>query len=489
MECNICCEEMNNGKRKSIQCPNHKCSLNVCKICVKTYLEQNADKPHCMGCKTSWDRKFQIDNIGKSWIEGAYKKHRKNILFDIEKARLPETMPFIEAKKSIDKKKEELNKQKLTIANLRRLLDRARGEEYILKRDIHTIEHGGVVEKNTKKFIRACPHNECNGFLSTQWKCGICDIYVCKDCFEIIGEEKNMQHVCDEDTKKTADLMKKETKNCPCCAVAIFKISGCDQMWCTQCQVAFSWKTGMKVTGIVHNPHFYEAQRNGLITNVQNPGAVACGGIPRIYDFNRKLKSLLEPFRKQKKRPDGTRYDSMILKTAADLLYHFNKMHRGAIHFQHVIIDPLRQKVQQLTDNKDLRMRYILKQIDEKHMKMMIAKRDKAHEKHIQQLQIYELLNTILTERMVYMYNNIDLKNMVDGMNEIERARIYCNGLLCKISCIYGNKIKLIKDNFYTISTYGYKKSETATTFVIPCISSEIEWHNMVDERGRNLRY
>ena len=84
-----------------------------------------------------------------------------------------------------------------------------------MKKEKHTIQNGGIIKKTEKKkFIRACPDNGCNGFLSSQWKCGVCDIYVCKDCFEIIGKDKQAEHICDENTRKTAELMRKETKNC-----------------------------------------------------------------------------------------------------------------------------------------------------------------------------------------------------------------------------------------------------------------------------------
>ena len=79
------------------------------------------------------------------------------------------------------------------------------------------------------------------------------------------------------------------------CTAAIFKISGCDQMWCTQCHIAFSWKTGQKVTGVIHNPHFYQWQRNnGGAT--QNPNAVHCGGIPGYYIFRNRVRTFLQHF-------------------------------------------------------------------------------------------------------------------------------------------------------------------------------------------------
>ena len=45
----------------------------------------------------------------------------------------------------------------------------------------------------------------------------------------------------------------------------ISKIDGCNQMWCTQCHVAFDWKTGA-IQNSVHNPHYFEwLRKNKLI--------------------------------------------------------------------------------------------------------------------------------------------------------------------------------------------------------------------------------
>ena len=167
-----------------------------------------------------------------------------------------------------------------------------------LKRNI---ENGNVdgsskeeMEKKKKEFVRACPVNGCTGFLSSQWKCGVCETWTCKDCMEVIGKDKEAEHVCNPDVLASAQLLKKETKPCPSCSAAIYKISGCDQMWCTQCKVAFSWKTGLKVSGTIHNPHYYQWQRqNG--GNVQNPGAIACGGLPGWGMFGSIMKYFRVP--------------------------------------------------------------------------------------------------------------------------------------------------------------------------------------------------
>ena len=44
--------------------------------------------------------------------------------------------------------------------------------------------------------------------------------------------------------------------------------------------IAFSWNTGRKVTGVVHNPHFYAWARENNTNARRVVGEVACGGIP-----------------------------------------------------------------------------------------------------------------------------------------------------------------------------------------------------------------
>jgi hypothetical protein len=91
---------------------------------------------------------------------------------------------------------------------------------------------GGAAAAEAKKpkatFVRACPSGDCRGFLSSAWKCGTCEGWACSNCHEYIGKDKNKtEHVCHPDQVASARLLDKETKPCPKCASAIFKISGC----------------------------------------------------------------------------------------------------------------------------------------------------------------------------------------------------------------------------------------------------------------------
>jgi hypothetical protein len=150
------------------------------------------------------------------------------------------------------------------------------------------IERGGSQTKASEKkvFTMPCSYNECKGMLSTEYKCCICDKYTCKDCHEPLQDE----HKCNPDTVATAKAILKETRPCPSCNTRIYKIEGCDQMWCTNCKTPFSWNTGEIVPSgqRLHNPHAIEyMRRNG--GTVRAPGDLVCGGVITIEQF-RQLK-------------------------------------------------------------------------------------------------------------------------------------------------------------------------------------------------------
>ena len=66
-------------------------------------------------------------------------------------------------------------------------------------------------------------------------------------------------------------------------------------MWCVECNVAFSWKSGLEVSGLIHNPHFYEWKRNNK-ESLRNVGEILCGGLPDyriIQNYIRHAKNTL----------------------------------------------------------------------------------------------------------------------------------------------------------------------------------------------------
>tara|TARA_B110001452_G_scaffold175369_1_gene147062 strand:+ start:2991 stop:5522 length:2532 start_codon:yes stop_codon:yes gene_type:complete len=167
-----------------------------------------------------------VDNLNRSYMDTNYRKHRKKLLVDREISKTPELMHLVERTKLIDEKSEELNELINQYNEIRKTFYTL-GRQLSDKRyDINRIKNGDLqVEK--KKFIMPCPGENCKGYLSTQYKCEICKLFTCPDCFELIGYNKTDEHTCLDDNLKSAEMIKKETKGCPKCGVRIFKISGC----------------------------------------------------------------------------------------------------------------------------------------------------------------------------------------------------------------------------------------------------------------------
>ena len=145
-----------------------------------------------------------------------------------------------------------------------------------------------------REFIMKCADENCRGFLSSAYKCGTCEKWTCSQCLVVVGKEKDAEHTCNPDTVETAKMIKAETRPCPKCGTRIFKVDGCDQMWCTVdgCHTAFSWNTGHVLTGKIHNPHYYEwLRRNGGgAAPAREVGDIPCGGLPPIHQLFAALR-------------------------------------------------------------------------------------------------------------------------------------------------------------------------------------------------------
>jgi len=98
-----------------------------------------------------------------------------------------------------------------------------------------------------------CPLSVCSGLVKNG-RCGDCKKTICAKC----REERLEEHECNKEQLETIKLLKRDTKQCPRCKTPIHKIDGCDQMFCTKCKTAFSWRTLNIQKGIIHNPHYHE---------------------------------------------------------------------------------------------------------------------------------------------------------------------------------------------------------------------------------------
>ena len=492
-ECVICCENFNLTTRKKIKC--NFCDVEICLKCNKRYLlELNGDE-HCMSCKNKWDKKYLKELFSKKFLTKDMVAVKKKFLFDNERSRFPDTMPFVinylkipdmekeiikinrDSKEFIDKyyhfrgichelwkeykeikfkrdtgqlnedMRETYSQQLDLIMKKRQRADviatqavqqhwKENRKTWKIKRNINRFKKAlpglneeDVQERVKRKFIHKCQKEGCRGFLSSQWKCGVCEEWTCKECLEVIGPDKNVEHVCKKENLESAKLIKKETRPCPKCATPIFKINGCDQMFCTQCKTPFSWNTGRIVTGVIHNPHFFQWQRENGGTGPINPHA-HCGGLPTYWSFYRSLRQ------KSQNNPGV----DINLRKFYSIMEYFT-------HFQEVILIPLRNKLQREPDNKVLRMQYLAGEKTEKNFKTTLIKRFNRRNKEKEVLDVWTLLATVMIENINAMMDGT-IFELEERYQNCQRLRLYVNKELQSISKTYTQKVKTFDDKF-----------------------------------------
>ncbi len=502
MDCAICCETFNQSTRKTITCNNPDCEIEVCKTCVRTYLLGNSNDPHCMKCKTAWDQEFLISNLNRSFCKKDYKDHRMGMLLERELSKMPESMVAAEKQKTIDGMHVEIQDIDRDLNHFIKAVSALKEKKAKKQRDIWRLQSGNV-SMTKKKFIMPCSVTNCRGFLSSAYKCEICEIYTCPDCLVPIGENRiNNQHVCDEKTKENAQFIKETCKACPgMCGEFIFKIDGCDQMWCTTCHTAFSWRTGEIERGVVHNPHYYAALQNGGGMVPRAPGDVVCGGLPDFYheidrpykkavrklldnknidvliprecyselkcldnifeyccDFTGALREIEKDQVFKSCLEKNNREMNIYLKTyvLAEVLYkELSSFHRQANHISIITLADERTKIENYRDNEALRVDYLLSKISKEKLADIVYRSDIKRQKAQEELYIWELISNcsidmfrdIASKLAVFEAENHEnvitkLYELLCELNEktleFKKLLLYCNNEFKKVSITYG---------------------------------------------------
>ena len=435
-ECPVCIDVYTGKTRQQVTCSS--CSYECCTSCVKTYLLSTSDDPHCMNCRRAWDRDYLYDVLSKSFVNTTLRKHRKGLLLEREKAQIPNTQAYVDY---LTEKKEKEQQMRDIKAHINELWGRYNTVSEELVTLIGTqITSSNVREVHATRLMK-CPFPSCRGYLSRS-KCNICKHTTCRDCMTItdIDSEGNSiddEHVCNEDAKKTAQLILKETKGCPGCGERISKVSGCDQMWCTQCNIAFSWTSGKQVTGAIHNPHYYDWLRNNSNAQnqvVRNAGDVVCGGLIGIGNL--------------------MHYGLVHNRDNSETYLDITRLHRNINHVQEMIVSKLRRNLQHKINEKlrNYRAKYMMNIIDEDKWCRNISLLDSVRQRDQAMLHIYETYCTVMTER----FNNFaeesrrtrDFKRSFDMFNgDMKDFISYLNTQLFRISKNYNVSYYKFHDN------------------------------------------
>lgn len=460
--CTICVEPYNKRARLRLQCPY--CEFVACRTCCQTYLLSETT-PKCMNreCAKEWTLHFLRGAFTHSFLNGELKTHREEILFQQEIALLPATQPIVERELRREDLREQIRQLNLQIGNMNREVGDLWTQYYALQYGDRDTDPAQRAE-----FVRNCPAEDCRGFLSQQWKCGICSKWTCPTCHEVKGYDREAQHTCVAENVATAELISRDTRHCPKCAIPIFKIDGCDQMWCTQCQTGFSWRTGRIETN-VHNPHYFEWLRRTGGQDRPVADDAPCG-----QELTHRVATVIERLLSAKVLPEteeapsapttqtgakpSARQRSIEMfahPNAREAFYFLSTIIRATIHLN--LVERGRYRTNMLLNNQDLRIQYMRNRLTPEKFKTLVQQRNKKHHKNREILLILDMVVNTVTDIIYrfreYLQSSPSTECNVEMLEEIEKIREYANECLGDISYTYGSVLLRFTETLRLVSS------------------------------------
>ena len=536
LECQVCCENLNKSSNKPVVCTYSSCAYSACVSCVRTYLLENPQSAaHCMACKKPFNNLFLVQALTSSWTNNTYLPQVSAILTEMELARLPESMEEAEKIKKIDrldiqlypltiartkllyplnKLKRELLEcsshfireeiaEKIRALNTeehRKQLKEVRASIHNIKTQINAIKNINEEEKEKRVFTMPCAYNECKGMLSTQYKCGLCDKYTCKDCSEPLQDE----HKCNPDNVATKKAILKDTRPCPKCSARIFKIEGCDQMWCTGCKTPFSWSTGKVVPNgqRLHNPHAIEYLRQAGIT-IRAPEDLVCGGAISLYQFNelcvkmdRTINTFIsDDYDSLQHFIDNCRYKpppNAPVEASFDCIIQFLKIEARIVY--NIVDDVSRNKLrisrQHAQANRNFnyeRIQFILNKMDRKEFAKNVKRSHKQKNSQTDMSYIWELVSTFGIEMFKSFYEASKyasndtarsfLNLVIQKLSEFSALVKYSNSQMATVSVAHSIAVPTIRFKF-DLSFPSFASQDDVAEFLrkrqLPYTSSDL---------------
>lgn len=505
--CTVCTERFNKTTRRLTECCY--CKYTSCVSCVKRYLLGTSEDPHCMSCRRGWSVEYIDSLLSHAFRAGDLARHRENVLLDRERSMLPATQVYVEADIRNRKYDERLKSLRAEFHALERRFRRFCTRRIRIRNmdplaatpDLDDVDADTEVTPTgphpppvTTTFIKPCPTDGCRGFLSTAYRCGICETRLCSACHEVIvppnapaaaendsdsdaetetaetetaetaetaeteaagasetGEtetdeaavvppprptfrELRAAHVCNADVVASVRAIASDSKACPKCGAMIFRVSGCAQMYCTVpgCGTAFDFVTGLVSSGRIHNPHYYEfLRRTGNGEVPREPGDAPGGCENDDADAVPPVHAL------------------NVLLTSPTGVVVLN-LHRFVTHIQRVELYGFPENVQAADAlNRDLRVKFMLNKITEAKFKRTVRTREKRRHFNADVRQVLTMVVAVVgnalrglsTRRQVpgvtgvpgESYDQAHIERITKLRHEMEELRRYANESLATI--------------------------------------------------------
>ena len=429
VNCSVCTETFNTTSRGRVECP--QCKKDACRSCYRRYFTSRFQEPCCMHCSVAFKMEHIHDSFPKSFWTNDYKKHREQILFSLEMSQCAATLPYVEMASLHDVASAELRACRVEIAALTEQLKQKKRQERALLVRVQATEPDTrqVVKTNAPEYHVPCGTPQCRGFVSKgSPTCACCHQNTCHRCHQTVAvpthgletfETGTEPHVCAEDNLATVQELRRNAKQCPECRVYISKVDGCDQMFCVSCHTAFSWNTGQRIDGPIHNPHYFEVRArlgNDVVANPGNPPRQqqGCDAFPSINELRREANH------GRRLEPD-----------AVELTY------RYALHLRDVACPHLRLlgREYSFNTNRAHRVEWMRKKLTDEQFRRHLHRNDKRARYNTELLSLFQMFTTVVGG----LFQNMVVQRSLGAYDDIVKLREYTMDDLNSIRARYGS--------------------------------------------------
>lgn len=427
--CTICYDDT----QTPVECPY--CHFQACLECNMEFIEGRISEPKCMNCRKIWMREFVLKNFNQRW----FMSHIGRLIVENEKMLLPgiqEEVCYITRINEITKEisltptnaqlnrkykgEERDNVLKAKSEHITSL----RMEQRRLKELTYTYgsSNESIIKKTTTKVVKyifKCP-KDCRGFVSDEYICGTCNGEVCDRCHLPVLKDAP-RHKCNKDDIKSAQFILQDSKACPKCMVLISRISGCNDMFCTQCNTPFDWNTLTIHTGFNSNPHYFEYLSSIGAEHNPNIERIACGEVPGPIEFTQR---------------------ALRMTSASKINSLLNYIYQQMTHINRALMP--RYRIDRVKDNIDLRIQFMMGEFDEDEWAYKLKNRERKRMKIKAISDLLRMTVTVLEDfvRQVYSFPHDEwFDNVHNILIQFLGLRRYFHDILDDICEIHGGKI------------------------------------------------
>lgn len=365
------------------------------------------DEPHCPSCQRAFTIDFIETHFSKSFRRNELRKSQIMHLAEREKSLWPMTMEYIRTLNMQEQHDHAIYQfNRLTqLMSVDHVVTQERFQElqnYAQAIQENTVVVAPVTTRNLRTMM--CPKDSCAGLIviSNTGTCSLCNTKVCRKCREITSDT----HTCDPDTLKTIEALAESTRPCPKCAMAIERISGCAQMFCTNCHTAWDWNSGRVINGPIHNPHYFTyLQQTG--TEIQNAN-VNCNDPLREFSIQN-----IRTIHSRCQCPSGRMCINCFRTT--DMYNYFR--------IGNWVLDMIRQQAAAYdeTTYQDLRVELIRNKITQKQYLTFLSHKETLRRRKVRINEIYLMFVTALRDTLM-LFNNqetmIKIKEMIENLRQ-----------------------------------------------------------------------